>query len=801
MNEDKINKLEVNVYKGGQVNYAADNSTIYAYQNIIIDNGTYQKKLTPAPIKNSCFVGRSDEVETIIEILLKRHIVLINGVGGIGKTALAKKIYFDYENEYKHIAWIEFKNSWTESLLSSIFSVDYNFPERSTENEKYEIVFRFLSNLKGNVLIIIDNFNTIEPGDLSDIFKLSNADIIITSRCQPVGIPIYTLEPPSGEDCKKIFKENYLFSDTLTFEEDLIIEDIIKRSQRYTLAIELIAKSICHANKSISEFWNELKMQNYQLKELKLYANSDWNNRFINENIALQISKVYELVVLTDKEKTVAQLLSILPSFSKILLSDLKCWVPFSCTETIIILSNKGWIICENQEEVCMHEIICSCISEYNAISFHQCKLLMEDLEKKLQLEPQINTPSLIKYAEYTYNIISLKKEERKFCRHLAVKEAALVFKEVGKYDLSKQLLDTIISYYQDTADEDKLILAELYNNYSKVYSMESNVPMALKMAQRAESIIDSINNDNSENYYFQQMIIKKTVGMHYAHLGNNENALNRMKEAIEISKKVSESQKHQIANLYSDYSLLLYDIGEICESINTYQEVIKLYDECGITKNSPWRNTTYTNYADSLILNCQYEDAIYYEFQALLGKYSCYEDDNLAIANALLGMGHIYRVEKRLWDIAAMFYSKSADIYKKINPICDGYCDSVACLAIVTENRNLSLEVYNIITNNTAKVYQFSTLVDVMCSLKEGYPEQMILIGEKAINILENFKMSHVAEQYIYALMGEAYYRLDDKIKARECLLKSVNKRMFPTSSYYKESIKIFREIPSLIE
>ena len=99
---------------------------------------------------------------------------------------------------------------------------------------------------------------------------MSNADIIITSRCQPVGIPIYTLEPPSEEECKKIFKANYLFRDSITFEEDLIIEDIIRKSQRYTLAIELIAKSICYTNKSINEFWNELKVQDYRLKELKL---------------------------------------------------------------------------------------------------------------------------------------------------------------------------------------------------------------------------------------------------------------------------------------------------------------------------------------------------------------------------------------------------------------------------------------------------------------------------------------------------------------------------------------------------
>lgn len=800
MKEDTTDSLILNIPPGSQVNYAADNATINAYQNITIDASTFQKKLSSAPIENSCFVGRNDEEDEIIKILSKNHRVLINGVGGIGKTALAKKIYFDYESKYKHIAWIEFKSSWAESLISSLFTVNFNFSEKNTEDEKYEKIFQFLSNLKGNILIIIDNFNSIGLGDLFEIFKLSNADILITSRCQPVGIPVYRLDPPNKEECKRIFKENYFLKDSLTFEEDLIIEDIINRSQRYTLAIELIAKSICYTNKSISEFWDDLKAQNYQLKELNLQANSDWNNRFINEDISSQISKVYELAVLTDEEKTVAQLLSILPPFSKILLSDLKCWVPFSCTNTIVVLSNKGWVTFENRE-IYMHEIISSCISEYNLITFHQCELLMADLERKLQLGPQIDTVNCVKYADYIYNIIRIKKEDYMFCRHLSVKEAALVFKEVGKYDLSKRLLDTIISCYQNDTDESKLILAELYNNYSKVYSMESDIPMALKMAQHAESLIDSINDDCSPNYYFQKMIIKKTVGMHFAHLKNNEEALEKLREAIKISNNVNESQKHQIANLYSDYSLLLYDTGDICDSINTYRKVIQLYDECGITKYSPWRNTTYTNYADSLILNSQYEDAIYYEFQALIGKYNCYNEDNLAIANALLGMGHIYRTEKRLWDIAAVFYSKAANIYKMVSSVCDGYCDSIACLAMVTDSHELPLMIYEIIMSNTTKVYLISTMVNVMYSLKKFYPDKMILVGEKVIDMLKSFEKGHVAEQLIYALMGETYYKLDKKMKAKECLLKSINKRMIPTSYYYKESIKILSKIPSMID
>ena len=60
---------------------------------------------------------------------------------------MAKKIYFDYENKYKHIAWIEFKDSWVESLIYSLFTVNFNFSEGNTETEKYEMIFHVLCSI------------------------------------------------------------------------------------------------------------------------------------------------------------------------------------------------------------------------------------------------------------------------------------------------------------------------------------------------------------------------------------------------------------------------------------------------------------------------------------------------------------------------------------------------------------------------------------------------------------------------------------------------------------------------------
>ena len=239
----------------------------------------------------------------------------------------------------------------------------------------------------------------------------------------------------------------------------------------------------------------------------------------------------------------------------------------------------------------------------------------------------------------------------------------------------------------------------------------------------------------------------------------------------------------------------------DVKSSIENYKKVLSLYDEYGIKQDSPWRNTTYTNYADSLILNNQYENAIYYEYQALIGKYKTFQAENNAIANALLGMEDIFRKEKQLWDVAAVFYQKAANIYKKSSIHSDGYCDAIACLSIVTKNHELSMKAYEVIINNLSRTYYLPAYIDVMCSLKEKYPEKLIKIGERAMNVIEKSKdTTHIAEQYIYALIGQAYYELHVIDQAKIFLNKAINKMIHEQSVYYQETEKNIDNMPSFI-
>ena len=81
--------MDINNY--GQYNVAYDNATIHAIQILNYQgNETPPKMLTLEPIPTDNYVYRNEE-EDIICALEKNKILLLNGIGGVGKTSTAKK--------------------------------------------------------------------------------------------------------------------------------------------------------------------------------------------------------------------------------------------------------------------------------------------------------------------------------------------------------------------------------------------------------------------------------------------------------------------------------------------------------------------------------------------------------------------------------------------------------------------------------------------------------------------------------------------------------------------------------------
>lgn len=772
-----------------QVNVSNDNSTLNATQTQIInyiESKKMPKMMTPNPVPYSHYVSQNKE-NKIIEKLQQNKRVFLHGVGGIGKTTLAKRIYELVKNKYDHLAWINFKDNWKTSLINGLFTSIFRFEKNISEDEKYNRIIEWLINLQEekSILIVVDNFNILENGVLNEILRLPVA-ILITTRCKFPNIRYnYELTPLDEKYGSELFIKNYETPEMLTFADESYIKEIVKASQGYPLAIELIARAVSYQNIGIKDFWAELKSKEYKIELLDLSADSDWND-LKNEKIAGQLSKVYQLSELSLEEAQLIKIISILPANTNIKADDLQRYVPFNCKNTQISLSCRGWIV-QSQHGYSMHEIICDSIYKYNAISYEECELLLTELKKSTNVSPKTDVSCALKYAEYAYNIIHIMQSDFKFRRHLFLKEASLVFKETGNYSRSIELLDILISAYDEKNIEDKSILAEIYNNYSKVLSIEGDIRNALDKAIYAEKLIDSIDKSHDKEYFLKRMVIKKTVAMDYAHYKQYKEALKKMEEAFENMEHIPPDMQYQITNLYSDYARLLLDTGDILGSIESYKKVLKDYDSQKIEDNSPWRYTTYTHLANAFALNKEIINANNYAFQALIGKYSIYSEDNYAIANALLGMAHVYQYEKNLWDVAEVLYRKAFSIFKR-NTESDNYCRCLAGLSIVTQNIDLSVEAYNII-QSVEKKYDIYTYIDVINALISENPEKAIRLGERMLMLYGSQENSAVI-QYVYALMGKASYLLNDN-NMSATYLKKIDISQLSGSTYFYQAIE----------
>lgn len=60
---------------------------------------------------SSCFIGRATELNTIHEKLREQQLIFISGIGGIGKTEMAKRYAQKYREDYNTVVFSVFDSS------------------------------------------------------------------------------------------------------------------------------------------------------------------------------------------------------------------------------------------------------------------------------------------------------------------------------------------------------------------------------------------------------------------------------------------------------------------------------------------------------------------------------------------------------------------------------------------------------------------------------------------------------------------------------------------------------------------
>ncbi len=203
------------------------------------------------PISAEHVMGREKELEEIRSHLSGNNpAVLVNGVGGIGKTALATKYLVGNNEYYRHLAWLTVSSSIREAFVNNHVLLNNLHIAKKVEELLLSqqpdlalgLVINTLSNLD-RTLVVLDNAN-----DKEDItpyrqqFTRSNCHFLLTSRVNPDGWKTVSVDSLSMELAVSLFKRHFEKTEDSDIP-DKKIEHLVQKLFRHTLLIELIAKA------------------------------------------------------------------------------------------------------------------------------------------------------------------------------------------------------------------------------------------------------------------------------------------------------------------------------------------------------------------------------------------------------------------------------------------------------------------------------------------------------------------------------------------------------------------------------
>lgn len=265
-------------------------------------------------------IGREDELINIRETISQKGIVVLKGIGGIGKTTIVREYVRKNHTSFLSIIWIRISDI-SGGLLGNVVSTFGNdeilFSNLRLEfNPKVDVEIRFskvinaLQNLKGPNLLIIDNANSSIEKNIHKLPKGQNWQTLISSRQKIRNIPTIEIGQLTLNSAVELFKIHFYGRFNLTE-----LKELIKYVGCHPLSIEMVAKVLDINNSlKIVDAFELIKRGNLNSSELNFPIGVLHNLNGEEVEIYQYLISLFDISSLNKNEKDLLTVFSYLPS-------------------------------------------------------------------------------------------------------------------------------------------------------------------------------------------------------------------------------------------------------------------------------------------------------------------------------------------------------------------------------------------------------------------------------------------------------------------------------------------------------
>jgi len=259
------------------------------------------------------FSGRDELINDIHVAFEDYTVVFLHGMGGIGKSELARQYWKKHKDIYHTAVFARYDNSLASLIADDkVFDVDGtarktkegNIPQSDEEYARDKLAV-MKDTVDEHTLIIIDNFDVSIKDDpfFEDVVSELNCHILVTTRCEPDKKKHHVI--PVGEIDDEALKELFIQyanpQKTIVEEDDHDFSELFRLTNRHTYTLELVAKFM--------EENDEIDYISEMIDFLKKHGFGD-----IEVNGYDSICKLFRFTSLDDNEKYFLRCLAMMPS-------------------------------------------------------------------------------------------------------------------------------------------------------------------------------------------------------------------------------------------------------------------------------------------------------------------------------------------------------------------------------------------------------------------------------------------------------------------------------------------------------
>jgi tetratricopeptide (TPR) repeat protein len=619
------------------------------------------------PPDASHVVGRNDELaETHQKLSNNKPTVLVNGIGGIGKTTLALKYMVTYTPQYQHVAWLNAAAGVQSAFIQDTALLDALHLRRDVEDcinatqpdKAFDLVFKRLNDLAQNteggkkILVVLDNAN-----DLANLlahkkyFDTAHIHVLITSRANPEGWQMVKVESLPKEQALELFKN--IYPSVLATDEEL--DTVLSHLFYHTLLIELVAKA---AKANAMEFdclrqaINEKFIHDPDLQKRKVNVENhsvtigeEVKRAKIEEYIWLIFKNVKDL---PDTAKEMLRAFALLPpptSFDEDFLTQ--HFTKWQITEDVydildISLVERGWLdkcVTQNRSAYSMHPLIAEVVVKHLEvnITFAEAYIIhIADLLYYDYLNPKHNLFKKNENKPLAERLIELFSTENVEGISDLLDNSGNLEEEFGFYHKGAAFREKALQIAEVIFDKNHKKIALRQSSLANVYRNLGRYEEATKLLEYALTSDFENYGENHQTYAVSQSNLANS----YKYLGRYDKAAVLLESALISDLKHLGSDNPEVAKKQSNLALVYRNLGRYKEAaillenalasdlknfIKNHPEVAKKHSNLGLV----YRNLGFYHKAAELL-----ETAIAYDLENF-GKehpYIATKQSNLAL-------------------------------------------------------------------------------------------------------------------------------------------------------------------------